>query len=165
MNVMFCSNCNKTGLNQFAILLGNGKKSNFHKGFLYPFEFENKPIDICPYCKNSIEDTNLSEDDFDLIDNVSDSDRQFLEAMIELKKNDPIEYQLKISQFKANLKQQEQVQGSRVEENTIHCPYCNSTNVKKITTTSKAVHTAIFGIFSMGRNSKQWHCNDCKSDF
>lgn len=165
MNVMFCSNCNKTGLNQFAILLGNGKKSNFHKGFLYPFEFENKPIDICPYCKNSIEDTNLSEDDFDLIDNVSDSDRQFLEAMIELKKNDPIEYQLKISQFKANLKQQEQVQDSRVEENTIHCPYCNSTNVKKITTTSKAVHTAIFGIFSMGRNSKQWHCNDCKSDF
>lgn len=162
---MFCSNCNKTGLNQFAILLGNGKKSNFHKGFLYPFEFENKPIDICPYCKNSIEDTNLSEDDFDLIDNVSDSDRQFLEAMIELKKNDPIEYQLKISQFKANLKQQEQVQDSRVEENTIHCPYCNSTNVKKITTTSKAVHTAIFGIFSMGRNSKQWHCNDCKSDF
>ena len=165
MNVMFCSNCNKTGLNQFAILLGNGKKSNFHKGFLYPFEFENKPIDICPYCKNSIEDTNLSEDDFDLIDNVSDSDRQFLEAMIELKKNDPIEYQLKMSQFKANLKQQEQVQESRVEENTIHCPYCNSTNVKKITTTSKAVHTAIFGIFSMGRNSKQWHCNDCKSDF
>lgn len=162
---MFCSNCNKTGLNQFAILLGNGKKSNFHKGFLYPFEFENKPIDICPYCKNSIEDTNLSEDDFDLIDNVSDSDRQFLEAMIELKKNDPIEYQLKMSQFKANLKQQEQAQESRVEENTIHCPYCNSTNVKKITTTSKAVHTAIFGIFSMGRNSKQWHCNDCKSDF
>lgn len=165
MNVMFCSNCNKTGLNQFAILLGNGKKSNFHKGFLYPFEFENKPIDICPYCKNSIEDTNLSEDDFDLIDDVSDSDRQFLEAMIKLKKNDPIEYQLKMSQFKANLKQQEQVQESRVEENTIHCPYCNSTNVKKITTTSKAVHTAIFGIFSMGRNSKQWHCNDCKSDF
>lgn len=162
---MFCSNCNKTGLNQFAILLGNGKKSNFHKGFLYPFEFENKPIDICPYCKNSIEDTNLSEDDFDLIDDVSDSDRQFLEAMIKLKKNDPIEYQLKMSQFKANLKQQEQVQESRVEENTIHCPYCNSTNVKKITTTSKAVHTAIFGIFSMGRNSKQWHCNDCKSDF
>ena len=85
--------------------------------------------------------------------------------MIDLKKKDPIEYQLKMSQFKANLKQQEQVQESRAEENTIHCPYCNSTNVKKITTTSKAVHTAIFGIFSMGRNSKQWHCNDCKSDF
>jgi len=70
---------------------------------------------------------------------------------------------IKISHYKGGLPCQ--VQESRVEENTIHCPYCNSTNVKKITTTSKAVHTAIFGIFSMGRNSKQWHYNDCKSDF
>ena len=47
----------------------------------------------------------------------------------------------------------------------VECPYCHATNVKKITNTSKAVHTAIFGIFSMGRNSKQWHCNHCNSDF
>lgn len=45
------------------------------------------------------------------------------------------------------------------------CPYCQSTDTKKITNTSKAVHTAIFGIFSLGRNSKQWHCNNCGSDF
>lgn len=44
------------------------------------------------------------------------------------------------------------------------CPYCHATN-EKITNTSKAVHTAVFGIFSMGRNSKQWHCNQCGSDF
>jgi len=48
---------------------------------------------------------------------------------------------------------------------SIKCPYCNSTNTKKITTTSKAVHTAFFGIFSIGRNAKQWHCNQCGSDF
>ena len=47
----------------------------------------------------------------------------------------------------------------------IQCPYCKSTNTKKITTTSKAVHTALFGIFSMGRNGKQWHCDNCGSDF
>lgn len=47
----------------------------------------------------------------------------------------------------------------------VTCPYCKSTDCKKITNTSKAVHTAIFGIFSLGRNSKQWHCNSCKSDF
>ena len=47
----------------------------------------------------------------------------------------------------------------------IQCPYCKSTNTKKITATSKAVHTALFGIFSMGRNSKQWHCDNCGSDF
>lgn len=47
----------------------------------------------------------------------------------------------------------------------VECPYCHATNVKKISTTSKAVHTAIFGVFSIGRNSKQWHCNNCNSDF
>lgn len=47
----------------------------------------------------------------------------------------------------------------------VECPYCHATNVKKITDTSKAVHTAIFGIFSLSRNSKQWHCTHCNSDF
>ena len=48
---------------------------------------------------------------------------------------------------------------------TIECPYCHSTDTKKITNTSKAVHTALFGIWSMGRNSKNYHCNSCGSDF
>lgn len=47
----------------------------------------------------------------------------------------------------------------------VECPYCHATNVRKITTTSKVAHTAVFGIFSVGRNSKQWHCNHCNSDF
>ena len=47
----------------------------------------------------------------------------------------------------------------------IECPYCHATNIRKITATSKAMHTALVGIFSMGRNSKQWHCDHCNSDF
>lgn len=47
----------------------------------------------------------------------------------------------------------------------VECPYCHATNVKRITNASKAVHTAIFGIFSMGRNTKNYHCNNCNSDF
>lgn len=47
----------------------------------------------------------------------------------------------------------------------VECPYCHATNVKKITNTSKAVHTAVFGIFSIGRNSKNYHCNKCGADF
>lgn len=45
------------------------------------------------------------------------------------------------------------------------CPYCKSYNTEKITTASKVRHTALFGIFAISRNSKQWHCNTCKSDF
>ena len=47
----------------------------------------------------------------------------------------------------------------------VECPYCHSINTKKITNSSKAVHTALFGVFSLSRNSKQFHCNNCKADF
>lgn len=46
----------------------------------------------------------------------------------------------------------------------VYCPYCNSLNTSKISKTSKVVNTAIFGIFGTKRH-KQWHCNDCNSDF
>lgn len=123
-------------------------------------ELINKFNNVCPMCheKNSYIEEYIMD-----IKRIS-NDPDFIQAMTKLHENDPIEYQLKISQFKANLKQQE---SSKVEEdnNTPHCPYCNSTNIKKITTGSKVAHTALFGIFSMSRNSKQWHCNNCKSDF
>lgn len=48
---------------------------------------------------------------------------------------------------------------------SVECPYCHSKDSKKITNTSKAVHTVMFGIFSMSRNSKQFHCNNCGADF
>ena len=47
----------------------------------------------------------------------------------------------------------------------VRCPYCNSTNTKKISEMSKAASVAVFGVFAMGKVSKQWHCNNCKSDF
>ena len=47
----------------------------------------------------------------------------------------------------------------------IKCPYCNSTNTKKISTLSKAGSVALWGVFALGKASKEWHCNNCKSDF
>lgn len=47
----------------------------------------------------------------------------------------------------------------------IECPYCNSTNTKKITNVSKAGSIALWGIFALGKTTKQWHCNSCGSDF
>lgn len=48
--------------------------------------------------------------------------------------------------------------------NQVHCPYCNSTNVNKISSTKKAMSVIGFGILS-NKIGKQWHCNNCKSDF
>ena len=65
------------------------------------------------------------------------------------------------------LKQQEGSKSANTkpkEENKVHCPYCNSTNVNKISGLSKAGSIAMFGIFSR-KAHKQWHCNSCKSDF
>ena len=45
------------------------------------------------------------------------------------------------------------------------CPYCNSTNTRKISTLSKAGSVAMWGVFALGKVSKEWHCNNCKSDF
>lgn len=57
----------------------------------------------------------------------------------------------------------------RVEEykyrNNAECPYCHSKNTKKISGFSKAGSVALFGVFAVGKVSKQWHCNQCKSDF
>lgn len=46
----------------------------------------------------------------------------------------------------------------------VECPYCHGRNTKKISTTSKVVNTALFGIFGTKRH-KQWHCNECNSEF
>lgn len=48
---------------------------------------------------------------------------------------------------------------------TIACPYCKSTDCKKISGLSKAGSVALWGIFALGKTTKQWHCNNCKSDF
>ena len=46
----------------------------------------------------------------------------------------------------------------------ITCPYCNSTNTKKISSMAKATNIALFGIFG-NKRKYQWHCNNCNSDF
>ena len=45
-------------------------------------------------------------------------------------------------------------------QNKPKCPTCNSTNLKKISTTSKVVNTAVFGLFGTKRH-KTFHCNNC----
>lgn len=46
------------------------------------------------------------------------------------------------------------------QANVPKCPTCQSTNLKKITVTSKAVNTALFGLFGTKRH-KSFHCNNC----
>lgn len=49
---------------------------------------------------------------------------------------------------------------TKTENNIPKCPTCQSTNLKKITVTSKAINTTMFGIFGTKRH-KTFHCNNC----
>jgi len=46
------------------------------------------------------------------------------------------------------------------QQNIPHCPTCNSTNLKKISTTSKAINAVAFGLLG-NKRKKTFHCNSC----
>lgn len=50
------------------------------------------------------------------------------------------------------------------KSNVVKCPYCSSSNITKISTVNRVVSTGLFGLGSK-KIGKQWHCNQCKSDF
>lgn len=47
---------------------------------------------------------------------------------------------------------------------TVTCPYCKSTNCKKLDFIDKSLSIGFFGLLS-NKIGKQWHCKNCKSDF
>lgn len=73
------------------------------------------------------------------------------------KENNPI------LQAREEHKQEKLIQDYQFRNNA-ECPYCHSKNTKKISGLSKAGSVAMWGIFSH-KVHKQWHCNNCKSDF
>lgn len=46
----------------------------------------------------------------------------------------------------------------------VECPYCHSTNVKKIGLLNRAISTELWGLGSK-KIGKQFHCNNCGADF
>ena len=49
---------------------------------------------------------------------------------------------------------------SAQQQNVPHCPVCGSTNIKKISATSKVVGAGLFGLFSKTARS-QFECKSC----
>lgn len=50
------------------------------------------------------------------------------------------------------------------QSSAITCPYCKSTNVKKLDFIDRGVSFGLFG-FASSKVGKQWHCKNCNSDF
>ena len=90
--------------------------------------------------------------EFDIIREFSE-DPKFVQAMIDLHDNDIIEYTTKINMIEQQIQE-------RKNANKPHCPNCNSTNIKKISSSAKVAGALAFGLFSKTAKS-QFKCNDC----
>lgn len=121
----------------------------------------NKQLQTCPICNHEVTPMSIDVIEIDTILDIS-GETSFILAMDELKQKDPIEFQLKMSQFKTQLQQQKG--NTTTVSNTPKCPTCGSTNIKKISGLAKAGSVAMFGILSR-KVHKQWHCNSCGSEW
>lgn len=113
--------------------------------------------DTCDDCGSKLLKTPIILEEYFYIKSISD-DRDFLDAMIELKQKDIIEFKTKIAQFKVQVDAQEERE--RQEKNKPKCPTCGSTNISKISATSKAIGAIGFGLLSKTARS-QFKCNKC----
>ena len=77
-------------------------------------------------CGGELIDTGISHDELMIIRKIS-PDNSFLDAMIDLKEKDIIEYNLKMSQFKAQLQQQKS--SASQTGSMVRCPRCGSPNI------------------------------------
>ena len=165
-NVKFCANCSENKNSLMADISPQFEK--FYAGFTVCFKQDSIKNDTkCPMCgKEGLIDSGITENDLNDIGLVSNYNRQLLESMIKLHNKDIIEYELKMTQFRTQYERQQslkqtQVQQSDQSDNRPKCPTCGSTNIRKISATSKAIGAIGFGLFSKTARS-QYECLDCK---
>lgn len=119
----------------------------------------------CNKCEQeTLQVTEMTTEEFSILCKVAPKNNELRSLMIDLKEKDPIEYQLKMSQFKTQVQQQETIKKQQSEQSKVHCPYCKSTNVKKISGTERVASVAMMGIFSKKIN-KSFKCNACGGTF
>lgn len=134
--------------------------------------------DICPVCNIPL----ITVPFFTgrKIDNLGGEDRDKYIEEITGQKLNPIMVQKRKDYLKKIYKEQKEILQKRIRkseesrineyqqkylaEHNIHCPYCHSTNVTKISTVNRAVSVGMFGLAS-SKIGKQRHCNSCGSDF
>lgn len=163
--IYFCKSCSETGDNNRNLKYYSDEQLNYKKGYIYE-DIAKDNTSVCPYCGGELLKADISEEDYVLLGKATNNNRQLLDAMVDLHKKDLVEYELKMSQFRNQYEQVQQAQRQESSSNNLpKCPYCNSTDLKKISGLSKAGSVALWGVFAIGKVSKQWHCNNCKSDF
>lgn len=139
--VKFCKKCR----------LNKKENDNIQGAYLFYWDDNNY---TCPDCGGELIDTAINSDEcWDLIE-ISNT-LEFFEAMLELKEKDPIEYQLKLSQFRNQISQQEQAKKQSLSSNQPKCPRCKSTAI----TAGQRGYSLIWGFFGSGNTVNR--CSNC----
>ena len=114
-------------------------------------EINLKYNNVCPMC-NTV-NSFVAEYIMD-IKRIS-SDETFIQAMIKLHDENPIEYQLKLNQFKTQIQEQKAFEEKQQESKKPHCPTCGSTNIGRL------VGFAQDGDLILGGTRRFFYCNNC----
>ncbi len=152
LEASICSKCGSKGL------VPIGSRKCFCGGDRIVFSItEDEYIKMSDYEKNKmIEEMNIhpliSKEDALTIYNVTHS-TEIIDAMIELKQKDIIEYGLKLSQFKSQLDQKRQV--NQQEKKQVYCPKCGSTNI----TAGQRGYSLLTGFIGSGSTVNR--CSKC----
>lgn len=96
IKIKYCENCAQKlkGTDSW----GSYENTEYIRGFITYLDDES--VTKCPECDHDIITVNMSHDDFLTIRDASNCNRDLLFAMIKLHDDDPIEYELKIAQFR-----------------------------------------------------------------
>lgn len=123
--IKYCKTCaeNDTRTNTW----GSIENTNYNRGFEVCLnEVAEEKVTHCPVCNTKYETINMSTDDFLTIRDASNCNRDLLFAMIKLHDDDPIEYELKIAQFR------EIAERKKAEDSKPRCPKCGSTSIATV---------------------------------
>ena len=91
----------------------------------------------------------------ELVKTSPEFDQYLFDHRDEILAKQSAEFDAKMAHGKAILEEQNR---------RVTCSYCGSSNVKKIGLLNRAVSTELWGLGSK-KIGKQWHCNNCGSDF
>lgn len=123
-----------------------GRMAKFFRGYIFFTKKDSPPESPeCGFCGNKLKIINISHEEMITIRDASNWNRELLDAMIELKQKDIIEYESKMSQFRTQVAQMKAA--AELEKNKIKCPKCKCTDIG---TTTRGF-SLVFGLMGSGK--------------
>lgn len=107
----------------------------------------------CHRCGRDVVETNITSEDAGIIMCESKFDRSVFNAMVELKKTDPIEFTIKMNKFRESY--EDKLRKMEEEESKPRCPKCGSTSIS----TGQRGYNIISGF--LGSNKTINRCSNC----